>query len=267
MSKPSDEELVLLADANLSEFHREHVRWLPPGSILEPTDLLLSAAGTRAPGPWNSALPLGPRAAVGAQVLESAARFFEPLQRAYLIFTRAHLDADLDRACERAGLAYMGDNPGMALLQPVAAAALADGVTIERVSSAAAASSFADVMAEAYEELPLTPAVTRKLLSQPARWIQPHCEAFLLCERQQPLAGALLLWSHGIAGVYWVGTLRAARGRGYADAITRFVSNRALEGGARAVVLQASRAGEPIYRRMGYEEITRYRRYFVPKAE
>jgi predicted GNAT family acetyltransferase len=69
------------------------------------------------------------------------------------------------------------------------------------------------------------------------------------------------LWSHGIAGVYWVATLPDARKQGYAERITRFVCHHAFAAGARAVILQASRGGETIYRRIGFEEITRYRTY------
>ena len=57
----------------------------------------------------------------------------------------------------------------------------------------------------------------------------------------------------------WVVTLPEYRGRGLGEACTRLVGNRAFELGARCVVLQASSQGEPIYRRMGYREITRYR--------
>jgi hypothetical protein len=42
------------------------------------------------------------------------------------------------------------------------------------------------------------------------------------------------------------------------EAVTRAVTNRAFDEGAAVVTLQASPMGEPIYRRMGYEERYRY---------
>jgi RimJ/RimL family protein N-acetyltransferase len=106
--------------------------------------------------------------------------------------------------------------------------------------------------------------VTRKLLSRPARWLAPHVDARIVLEDDQPVAGALLLFSHGIAGVYWVGTIAAARGRGHAERAMRAISNYAFDLGARAVVLQATPFGEPVYRRIGYHTFTRYPQYLVP---
>jgi len=69
-----------------------------------------------------------------------------------------------------------------------------------------------------------------------------------------------------VGGVYWVGTVPAARRRGAADAVTRHVTRAAFEQGARMVTLQASAAGEPVYRRMGYREVGRYARFLSPKV-
>ena len=66
------------------------------------------------------------------------------------------------------------------------------------------------------------------------------------------------MFSHGIAGIYWVGTVKAARGRGLAEYCVREVGNAAFARGARKVILQASQFGEPVYKRMGYREFTRY---------
>ena len=77
------------------------------------------------------------------------------------------------------------------------------------------------------------------------------------------VAGAMVLASHGIAGIYWVATLAESRGRGYGEAVTRAVANDAFQRGADAVVLQASPFGEPVYRRIGFREITRYHWYMV----
>ena len=67
--------------------------------------------------------------------------------------------------------------------------------------------------------------------------------------------------SHGIAGVYFVATLGEARGKGFADAVTRAVTNAAFDDGAAASTLQPSSMGDPIYRRMGYIEIYNYKVY------
>jgi predicted GNAT family acetyltransferase len=121
-------------------------------------------------------------------------------------------------------------------------------------------------MASAYEALQLPAAVTRKLLARPERWLTPFNSAQLVLEHGQPVAGAMLLASHGIAGIYWVGTLPEARGRGHAETVTRAISEHAFDLGARAVILQASVMGEPVYRRIGYREFTQYTRYLVPAA-
>jgi hypothetical protein len=261
------DEMLTLADANLAEFCREHARWLPPTHIEERTGLLLTAAGTRAPGPWNAALALGPEPADPERVLDAAASFFDPLQHHASIYTRAHLDTALELACRRRGYELGSDSPGMLLTDKPEPPELMAGSRFERVQSAQAASAFIDIAARAYETLQIPGAVTRKLLSLPARWCTAHAEAFLLYEGQLAAAGVLILWSHGIAGLYWVGTLPEARRRGHAERATRAACVYAFEHGARMLVLQASRGGEPIYRRIGFQEHTRYRTYRRAFAE
>lgn len=258
------DELRALSDTNLAEFVREHARWLPPTQIEERTDLLLSAAGTRAPGPWNALMPLGPASADPERALEAASAFFEPLQHHAAIYTRAHLDAGLELACRRLGYELGSDSPGMVLAARPTPPVLDAGLRLHKVEDEAAARAFVDISATAYETLQIPAPLTRKLLSVPARWCTPHCEAFVLHEGQLATAAAMLLWSHGIAGLYWVGTLPQTRRRGHAEQLTRALCEHAFAHGARAVSLQASRGGEPIYRRIGFEELTRYRTYRRP---
>ena len=262
MSEPSD--LLVRADANFAEFARAHARWLPPTHLEERNDLLLCSAGTHAPGPWNSAMPLGAAAADPKQVLHEARSFFAAKQRGFCLYTRAHLDAALASACEQAGYVRAGREPGMALTSPLAIEPLARGLRVEDVSSDNA-DAFVDVMAAAYVTLALPDKITRKLLSHPARWLSPPVQARVLFENDEPVAGGMLYFSHGIAGVYWVATIPAARGRGHAAALMRSLSNHALELGARAVTLQASQLGEPVYRKLGYREITRYPMFLAPR--
>jgi len=258
------DELLALSDANLAEFVREHARWLPPTQIEERTDLLLTAAGTRAPGPWNALIALGPEPADAERSLSAARAFFDPLQHHASIYTRAHLDAGLELACRRLGYELGSDSPGMVLSARPASPALDAGLSLHKVRDDVAAQAFIEISATAYETLQIPAALTHKLLSVPARWCTPHCEAFLLHDGQLAAAAAMLLWSHGIAGLYWVGTLPQTRRRGHAEQLTRALCEHAFAHGARAVSLQASRGGEPIYRRIGFEELTRYRTYRRP---
>jgi predicted GNAT family acetyltransferase len=82
----------------------------------------------------------------------------------------------------------------------------------------------------------------------------------------EPAGTAMAMLSYGIAGVYWVGTAKKARGIGLGEYCTREVSNAAFALGARKVILQASKFGEPIYLKIGYREVTRYP-WFICSSE
>lgn len=74
------------------------------------------------------------------------------------------------------------------------------------------------------------------------------------------LVGTAALYQHEeIAGVYVVGTLKEYRGRGIGTALTAAALNAGRERGLRTGSLQASRMGTPVYERMGFEEVARYR--------
>ena len=79
-----------------------------------------------------------------------------------------------------------------------------------------------------------------------------------------PLAAAQLVMSDpidgvAVAGVYYVGTLEAARGKGLGELVTRAVTNRGFDLGGGFASLQATDMGAPVYSRMGYELLTTYR--------
>ncbi|MFE9728586.1 GNAT family N-acetyltransferase [Streptomyces sp. NPDC005794] len=75
----------------------------------------------------------------------------------------------------------------------------------------------------------------------------------------QLVATAALFIHQGIAGVYVVGTLAEYRSRGIGTALTTAALNAGREQGLRTGTLQASSLGAPVYERMGFEEVTRYR--------
>jgi ribosomal protein S18 acetylase RimI-like enzyme len=260
-----DAELCTWGDQSFAEFRREQARWLPGYQLREHDSALLVAAGTRFAGGFNCLLPLTAAEPDPQRLLAEAQAFFAPLDRGFSVYAPAHLGVGLQRACEAAGLQALGDAPGMVLRAPLAERPLPSGVVIQKVDMARAA-DFVAVSARAYESMGLPAAVTHKLFSLPVRWLRPHWHHVVLYQDASPVSAAALLFSHGIAGVYWVGTVPDARAKGHADALMRHVSNYAFDHGARAVFLQASPAGEPLYRKLGYREFTYYPGFLARKA-
>ena len=71
--------------------------------------------------------------------------------------------------------------------------------------------------------------------------------------------------SHGVAGIYWVGSTEEARGRGLGWTMTATAVNAGFEMGGEIASLQASPMGEGLYRRMGFETIFSYRLLLCPQ--
>ncbi len=82
----------------------------------------------------------------------------------------------------------------------------------------------------------------------------------------EPVAAAMVVVSDGVAGVQLVGTVPAARRRGLGELCTQWTVLAGFELGAEAAVLEASEAGEPVYLRMGFVELSRYRWCFGAPA-
>jgi GNAT superfamily N-acetyltransferase len=263
----TNDDLLTLADLNLAEANREHARWLSPFLIEERDGLLFTAAGTRFPtAPFNVAKRIGGTRIEAPELLDRARAFFSANNRGFSIQASGHIDQDIIALCEREGfLNVSGRLPGMVCTERLAPASLASHVTCRAIDAASAA-DFVQVSALSYEPTGLPPAVCQKVLSQSTRWLAPHWHVRVIYDHDEPVSAAMLLFSHGIAGVYWVGTTPSARGKGYAAAIMREITNHAFDHGARAVILQASRMGEPVYARLGYREITTYPWYLVPNA-
>jgi len=258
-------DLLALGDLNLAEAAREQARWHRNHLIEERDDLLLVAGADPFPiGYGNCAMALGPRApepADAERAIAVADEFFGRLGRGYTLWIRDHLDADLEAHRVAAGLSSMTDLPGMVLDAPIPDQPLGAGLRVAQAEDADTARALAGVEGAGYATLGMPAETTERVFSMPERLINPHTIVVLGYLEDRPVAATIAILSNGIAGLYWVVTLPEARGRGLGEACTRLASNRAFELGARCVVLQASKQGDPIYRRMGYREITRYRWY------
>jgi predicted GNAT family acetyltransferase len=70
----------------------------------------------------------------------------------------------------------------------------------------------------------------------------------------------------GVAEIGFVGTVPSARGHGYGAVVTAAAAAYGFQRGATMAALQASAMGERVYRRLGFVEIGRWRRYEAPAS-
>lgn len=250
------EELIELCDLNFAESNRELAR-RAGGAVLDENGLLLFAGNHPLPVLVNATLPTS-RVLDPGEVIDRADAFFGARNRGYTIIGRAHADADLAAAAQAAGFLTSGNPPAMVLEQRLPDAAAPAGVFLRRVESDDDAAAFGRVMGVAYGTYGMPRDCGPALVGTLDVLRAPHVVAFVALVDGDVAAGAMVIVTHGVAGVYWVGTTPAARGRGLAELCTRAAGNAGFDLGARVAALQASVMGEPIYRRMGYVEVTRY---------
>jgi len=253
------DDLTLLerADLNFMEFNREGARSTAGGVVHEEDGLVFFVPGHRFPVGFSGVMRTD-REIPAADVLRRTHEWFQPRGHGYTYVVMLHRDPDIAAALEDQGVSRIGNSPGMALEVPLPERPLPDGVAIERVSGADLAREFADVTGTAYATYGMPPNIAQQQFADYRFFDQPHIAAFLARVGGKAAAAAMVLVSHGVAGIYWVGTTPEARGRGLAEACTRIAGNAGFAMGAEVAALQASVMGEPIYRRMGYREITRY---------
>lgn len=260
------EKLLQLADLNLAEFIREMARWNTTGEILEKGDLLLTRGASRFPQ-TNFAFHLsGNPSLCAAQVFDRIHSFYRERQSGFSIHIRKHADTELESICQKNNLLLVSAAPGLMIDQPFSGIKRTTGIIIRPIAEISGVADFASVVIESYQSLGLPPGIGEKIFASPRRLLKPYNYFAVAYDQGLPVSAAMLVFSPAIAGIYWVGTVPGARGRGLATACVSAVTNEALKRGARLVVLQASKFGDPVYRRMGFTEFTRYPwyMYFVP---
>ena len=259
---PDRERMLEAADLNFIEFNRHGARTTKGGRVHEEDGLVFFMPGHRFPVGFTGVMRTDSRVAP-SEAIERAHAFFAPQGQVYTHVLMRHRDDDLAEALEAAGVGALSDSPGMVCDLPLPDVATPSGVSIERVQDAAGVRAFGDISGTAYASLGMPAKFGPAHFADDASLLQPHITAVLARLDGAPVGGAMCLLSHGVAGIYWVGTLPEARGRGIAEACTRAATNAGFAAGARFAALQASVMGEPIYRRMGYREVTRYPWYVV----
>ena len=245
-------------DANLVESLREGVRWQRGARLVESDGLLFARGSTSFPVGLSNAVIRLDREVPAADVLARAREFFAADGRAFTLWVRGEPDADLEAAATAAKMLRMSETPTpwMVLRRRLSDAAPQSGVEVEIARDASQLADVVRVCQAAWAPVGLPPAETGSLLARPEAMLAPHLVWAVARLDGRPVASAMVLCSHGVAGVYWVSTVPDARRRGLAERVTLAVGNAGFDLGMRVAALQASVMGFPVYVRMGYETVS-----------
>ena len=258
METPTAQRLLELSDLNMAESFREFAR-RSRGEIREEGALLFVSGSHPFPrGVVTGAIRTFPGLAA-AEVLERAEDFFAERDRRFWVLAAAHADLDLEAAARGREYRLIVDLAGMVLDHRLDDGAALD-TDLRWVEDEAGVRAFAGITGEAFGDPSLQAPTFTDLSSLSA----PHIATVVAYLDGEPVSARAVVVSHGVALVGFIGTKVAARGRGLGEAVTRAVTNRGFDLGARLASLQASPEGDAIYRRLGYKEITRYRLWLAP---
>src|SRR4051812_4539403 len=233
---------------NEQELWREMVRW-SGGRIVEEDGVLLVSG----PSPYlRVAIRMDP-AVGGATTVARATEFFIGEPAGFIVLVRRPEDDDVERAALAAGFRAGWTERPMAIERPPSPGAVPAGVEVRAVVDAAGVDDYGRVVAPANDD----PGERERapLLFHDETIVAPHIAAFVAYADAEPVACAMTLVSHRVAGVFYVATVEQARRRGLGDALTRMATRAGFDMGAGAAWLGSSEMGAGLYRRIGFEDL------------
>lgn len=153
------------------------------------------------------------------------------------------------------GLAARPWAPGMLVALPgTSDPARGADLAIEVVADEAGRADHLRAMGPAYG---LDPAQVDRVAN--ARMLRtPGVTFYLGRAAGEPVSTGMSIVADGVAGVYFIGTVPGARGRGYGEAITARIHADATAAGCHAAILQSSPSGLRVYERLGYRAAFTY---------
>lgn len=256
--RPDDRRLVAEIDDATAEFLREMSRRTVGGRILEQDGVLLVSGSDPTPVVVNSAVPVQSTVEPDL-VLRACEAFFGARGHGYGIWTREHLDAALDGALAAAGYGLAIELPVMVVDEPPREQSQPPEVTIRRVETTSERADWITANLTGFASDDADRAAVRSAFADDRSLIGGRVAGFVAVEAGRPVAASIAGVSEGIGIVGWVGTVPEYRRRGIGAAVTRAATIAAFELGARAVALHASPMGHPVYARMGFRTVGRYR--------
>lgn len=238
---------------------------LDPGAALEAESGWLFGAGSPTHPVISNAAFRRDDGVDAEDFIARAVAFFGERGRGFSIWVRSGQseDDDLAAAAARAGMERVFAMPEMVLDQPVEEPTLPARAELRRLDSTDDAVDYWQIAAAAYQSLGFPPEVFASYENH-GGLLAENLAAFIAHLDGVPVSIAMTIVSHGVAGIYWVGSLEQARGHGLGRAVTAAATNAGFAMGADLASLQASPMGAPIYADMGYETAFEYHLVMAP---
>jgi GNAT superfamily N-acetyltransferase len=175
------------------------------------------------------------------------------------LLSAEHRDADIVEALSSGGWQPVIELPGMLLrARPPRPDQRAD-VSLRWIDAAEELSSFNEVLQAGFPDEEVERNMIAAVFAEPASLAPPGIRAIIASVDGIPASCGVAYESDGLGVIGWVATLPAFRRQGLGTLITATAADALFDAGATGVTLQASPDGLPVYARMGFREITRYR--------
>jgi GNAT superfamily N-acetyltransferase len=258
---------VALGDLNQIAYFRHLTVNAAGGTIEEDDRYLLFAGGHAYPGTYTNGAIRKSDSIGAAELLARADVFFGALGRQYILWSRAHADADLDAEARRRDLwcrPPVEGNSCILLTEPLPPRVVPVGFRIAVAESDADLSAYLALVARNWELVDVDEELAQDLLFSIASLRASNVVVLLAYDASGIVrAGISGFLAADCLGVEWGATDPVARGRGLASVLMEQACRWGFAHGARCVWGMASEQGTPLWVKLGFSVPTHYRRYLV----
>jgi len=188
--------------------------------------------------------------------LDRIEEYFAACRLPYRVVVPSEALPELEPALAARGYSEASRVPGM-LLEPIELASSQGELRVAPVDGARSIGEFGRTAFAAFgfPEDGAAAVMTPRLFEDPA------VHAYVGYLGDEPVCTSLLYVTGATAGIYWVGTLPAQRGRGFGEVMTAHAARQGFARGCDHASLQASAMGRPVYERMGFRQNRDYRNF------
>ena len=194
------------------------------------------------------------------KLLQKGEQFFESRKLPFRISFRCGLEKDFYPLLSERGYKENRPETVMTLSDLPDKNVFQRDLDIRRVSSAEGLADFQEIVEKSY----LLPAGSGPAVVTERTVNLPDTEMFVGYADNQPACTSMLIKTGPVAGIYWVATLERFRNRGFGKAVTVESLVAGRNRGCAFASLQASVMGNPVYRRIGFDNPYNYQNYNSP---